>query len=336
MLVKIGEIMKVSVIIPVYNVEKYIKKCIQSLLDQTYSNFEAIIVDDGSVDNSIEIAKQLANNDSRFIFLEKNNGGQASARNMGLDFASGEYISFLDADDYFDNTAFDDSINCFKKNSDIEIVLFGHYWITQNNNIINEFIPNVEHYYDNKDIFLAFNTIDNSPCTKIYKASVIQKYRFTEGIIYEDAEMIFKVIYNSSLAVVARPLYYYVQRNGSTMHSYNRIALDSYLFLFQTYQKFLISNNISQEYEKYYKQCYFNTFIINFIVYLARYSPNYKYDVEVFNKKVLHNKISILSGFNYLGFSKKSTMLLIFRLFPMGFQKVIKFFDKYKSKYKGR
>ena len=84
----------VSIIIPVYKVEKYIEKCMQSLLDQTYDNFEALVVDDGSPDSSITLAKELVGNDSRFIFFEKENGGQGSARNLGLDHAKGEYIAF--------------------------------------------------------------------------------------------------------------------------------------------------------------------------------------------------------------------------------------------------
>ena len=92
-----------SVIVPVYNVEKYIEKCIQSLLDQTYHKFEALIIDDGSVDRSIEIAKQLVKDDPRFLFFKKENGGLSSARNCGLDHATGDYIALLDSDHYCAN-----------------------------------------------------------------------------------------------------------------------------------------------------------------------------------------------------------------------------------------
>ena len=92
---------KISIIIPVYKVEPYIEKCMQSLLDQTYTNFEALIVDDGSPDQSINLAKNIVGNDKRFIFLQKKNGGVPSARNYGLDQATGNYIAFLDSDDYF-------------------------------------------------------------------------------------------------------------------------------------------------------------------------------------------------------------------------------------------
>ena len=89
----------ISVIIPVYNVEEYIEHCIKNILLQTYTNIEVIIVNDGSLDNSITIAKKLTEDDSRFIFLDKENGGQSDARNAGLDIATGDYIFFCDPTD---------------------------------------------------------------------------------------------------------------------------------------------------------------------------------------------------------------------------------------------
>lgn len=90
----------ISIIIPVYNVEEYIAHCIHNILSQTYSNLEIIIVNDGSLDDSIRIAKELTKDDSRFIYIDKENGGQSDARNAGLDIATGDYIFFCDPDDF--------------------------------------------------------------------------------------------------------------------------------------------------------------------------------------------------------------------------------------------
>ena len=115
----------VSVIIPVYKVEKYIERCMQSLLDQTYKSFEALIVDDGSPDISIELAKSIVGNDPRFIFLEKENGGQGTARNLGLDHAKGDYIAFLDSDDSYTPDMLEVVISELRKDSSIDILSFG-------------------------------------------------------------------------------------------------------------------------------------------------------------------------------------------------------------------
>ena len=90
----------ISIIVPVYNVEEYIEHCINNILKQTYTNIEVIIVNDGSLDDSITIAKGLTKDDSRFIYLDKENGGQSDARNAGLDIATGDYIFFCDPDDF--------------------------------------------------------------------------------------------------------------------------------------------------------------------------------------------------------------------------------------------
>lgn len=91
---------KISVIVPLYNVEKYIINCISSLTNQTYQNIEIILIDDGSTDNSGRICKKLAQEDHRIIYLRKENGGVSSARNLGLQYATGSYIGFVDSDDY--------------------------------------------------------------------------------------------------------------------------------------------------------------------------------------------------------------------------------------------
>ena len=93
---------KISVIIPVYNVEKYLKRCLDSVINQTYKNLEIILVDDGSTDNSGKICDEYAKNDKRIIVIHKENGGVSVARNIGLDICTGDYVNFIDSDDWID------------------------------------------------------------------------------------------------------------------------------------------------------------------------------------------------------------------------------------------
>lgn len=110
----------ISIIIPIYNVEKYLRICLESVINQTYTNFEVIMVDDGSTDNSVCICKEYCNNDNRFKLFQKENGGASSARNLGLKNAEGKYIYFLDSDDWLNNNALESLINCAtKENADL-------------------------------------------------------------------------------------------------------------------------------------------------------------------------------------------------------------------------
>ena len=95
--------MKISIIVPIYNVEKYLERCINSLINQTYKNIEIILVNDGSTDNSLIICEKYKNIDSRIILVNKENGGLSDARNVGIDNSSGNYITFIDSDDYIDD-----------------------------------------------------------------------------------------------------------------------------------------------------------------------------------------------------------------------------------------
>ena len=112
----------VSIIIPVYAVENFIEKCLLSILKQTYKNFQCIVVDDGSPDNSITIGKKVVSDDERFEFLSKNNGGLSDARNFGLKYVKGDYICFLDSDDYYSEYFIEEMLSSILSNgSDISI-----------------------------------------------------------------------------------------------------------------------------------------------------------------------------------------------------------------------
>lgn len=287
--------MKISVIVPIYKVEKYIEKCIQSLLDQTYTNFEALIVDDGSPDQSISIAKKLIGNDPRFIFLEKENGGQASARNMGLDYATGDYIAFLDSDDYYTVNCFEKCINTFNEKADLDIVLFGYNSVTPEGKVLQEVIPNLVSYYKKNDILLTEETINYSIWNKMYKAKTWKNKRFINDIIYEDKEILPSILYNQNIFLLRDRLYNYVQRIGSTMNSYNPNSLTSMLTIYNSYFSFLTQNRIYPQYEKYYITSYIKYCLYSQSLEIGKYSQDIKSDRKKLLQALDSNLITTLN-----------------------------------------
>src|SRR5690554_1445498 len=169
----------ISIIIPVYGVEKYIAKCINSIKVQTFKNFEAILINDGTKDNSVEVAEQAIAGDERFIILHKGNGGQGSARNLGLDNAHGDYIAFVDSDDWLEPNylkAMYDKIT----SEDADICICGVNVLSEEEEIVKRFNSNVEKYLSEKDFLNVFFYVSNWMCDKLYKKEVFDQMRFDQ------------------------------------------------------------------------------------------------------------------------------------------------------------
>lgn len=217
--------MKISVIVPVYNTEKYIEKCLLSIKNQTLKDFECLVINDGTKDNSIEIAKKCVDNDSRFVFYDKENGGLSDTKNYGIDKAQGEYLCFIDSDDYIDNTCLEKAYNKAKENNS-DITCFDMYYeyedgrkeITTDN-------FDCDSYSNNKDLLF----INNSSNNKIYKTSFMKDKRFIKGMWYEDLAVVPAwVALANNISRVPEPLYYYVQRQGSISHNDDPRIFDVY------------------------------------------------------------------------------------------------------------
>ncbi|MGR1373061.1 glycosyltransferase family 2 protein, partial [Streptococcus agalactiae] len=174
---------KVTVIIPIYNSEAYLKECVQSVLQQTHPLIEVILIDDGSTDNSGEICDNLSQEDNRILVFHKKNGGVSSARNLGLDKSTGEFITFVDSDDFVAPNMIEIMLkNLITENADIAEVDFdisnerdyrkkkrrNFYKVFKNNNSLKE--------------FLSGNRVENIVCTKLYKKSIIGNLRFDENL----------------------------------------------------------------------------------------------------------------------------------------------------------
>ena len=208
---------KVSVIVPVYNTSKYLDKCINSLVNQTLEDIEIIIINDGSTDDSKKKIELWEKKDKRIKLYNKENGGQASARNLGLSVATGEYIAFLDSDDYVSNEMYNLLYQEAKKD-DFDIILCDYYLDYGDKIIKNEKICSKTSLMSSGDYILS----TPSPVNKIIKRSFLKEsnFSFPEGFIYEDlASMPVLGIYNPSIKYLNKYLYYDVQTPSSTMRN---------------------------------------------------------------------------------------------------------------------
>ena len=208
-----------SIIVPVYNKEKYLKRSLESILNQTYRNIEVIIIDDGSNDESLLICKKYAEQDSRIKLFTKTNGGVSSARNLGLDKCKGEYIAFVDPDDYLDLECFERLIDCLEKNSvDIAYCYAMDFW----ENSIRTFTYSMKTGTINVIQRDEFDWLDNRISHTVvwgavYQRSIINGINFDKDLsIGEDTLFFAKCLKNSkNLAVLDLPLYHYSRNDDS-------------------------------------------------------------------------------------------------------------------------
>lgn len=244
----------ITVIVPVYNVENYLSKCIESIMEQSYKNLEIILVDDGSNDNSLAIRNSFSQKDDRVKVYHTKNLGLSNARNVGLDHANGEYVTFIDSDDYVHKDMIKTMINKIG-NADLVICNYEKVLSDSNEQISQDqaclkdeyWSPEQfwQHYYwRNLHVFccVAWN--------KLYKLKLFNNVRYPISMIHEDEYIINNLINNcQKIKVIKDSLYYYVQRQGSIMHNayrgYFEIA-EAFLGRCSSFHEYH-SNNIIEE-----------------------------------------------------------------------------------------
>lgn len=213
---------KISIIVPVYNCEKYISNCINSILEQSFKDFELILVDDGSSDRSFEICESFAKKDNRVRAIHQPNSGVSRARNRGLDEAKGEYIGFVDGDDCVDKEMYKRLYkNLADNNADISICGIVNYFLKKNG--ITEKVRQSQ--VDGFWIFSGEQALKEAlqsrlysvnPVNKLFKKELFDKLRYPEGKISEDAFLIPVVISKAGKVVYdSKPMYYYLRRENS-------------------------------------------------------------------------------------------------------------------------
>lgn len=235
----------ITVIVPIYNTEKYLKRCIDSIINQTYTNLEIILVDDGSTDNSSIICKEYEKNDNRIKYYKKKNEGQGQARNYGLERAKGDWISFVDSDDWIEKDMYKDMIEASKEYKS-DLVICGWY---RNHGFkqIEQPCPQKAQKYNNEELikeYLAGNFITSSMCNKIYKKVLWDNIRFPSIRAREDAAILYQILAKSEHSIhIGKSKYIQYVRPGSTeRQGFNKNKLEIINITKQT-QKFI--------YEKY-------------------------------------------------------------------------------------
>lgn len=213
---------RISVIIPCYNVELYLERCVASVVSQTYRELEIILVDDGSTDATGELCDSLAQKDTRIKVVHKENGGLSDARNAGIDVAQGDFYSFIDGDDYLEADAYEAMISEMK-NEDVSLVSAG--MIVENINGNKHVNMSRERLILNKEeallnLLSSVRTIGQSSCNKLFRKQLFQELRYKKGIINEDMELLPKILDICHLVVLLnKPVYHYVRRSGSITES---------------------------------------------------------------------------------------------------------------------
>lgn len=208
---------KISIIVPVYNVEKYVDRCLDSLINQSYKNIEIIIVNDGSTDNSMKVVEKKYKNNDKIRIYDKKNGGLSSARNYGLGKATGDYYLFVDSDDWLELNCIEELVNIIKKGN-ADIIEFGYKLVSDNSVLSTAKFENCE--IEPKENILGeffFGTqIIDIVCNKIYNKNLFIDLRFVEGKIHEDymitPELLFKC---NKIVIIDKVFYNYYQRSDS-------------------------------------------------------------------------------------------------------------------------
>ena len=313
-----------SIIVPVYNVEKYLGQCIDSVLCQTYENFELILVDDGSPDNCPHMCDAYAQIDKKIRVIHKRNGGLSSARNAGLDIAKGEYVLFLDSDDYWDDKFALEKLRRAIGKRKCDIYITG-YKKKYEDNIFRVYdksvtIPNISpgDYGEYVKYLMQHNHFTASAWDKIYRRSLIERnnIRFVDNQLSEDIEWSAKILlYTNSIYLTNEDFYVYRKANkGSISYDIGRKNMEDIYNVISKYS--LINNNNEVALKHYLAQQY--------VLWLTNANRVNKNEITDLLKKA--KKLWYLIDYDWYPYVKR-----VHKVKWMGFSTVIRLLGIYKK-----
>lgn len=271
---------KISIIIPVYNTEKYLKKCLNSVINQTYQNIEIIIVNDGSPDNSDKIIRDFQKKyPDKIRAFNKKNGGLSDARNYGIKKATGDYITFLDSDDYVEKNCYELLINkAYEKDFDLVVCDFNNVYkdkITKGYSQVDSDI------LEKKYIKKVYKNIYPVVWNKLFKKELLEKIQFKKNVWYEDVEFLYRLLPEiKNIGVVKEALINYVKRDGAITKTFDE-RLYHYINNWNGLLEYYKKNNLLEEYKEEFEYCYVRYLYATFI----KQATNYK-DYEEYEKAV--------------------------------------------------
>jgi glycosyltransferase involved in cell wall biosynthesis len=261
---------KVSIIVPVYNVENYLAKCLDSLINQTHQNIEILVVNDGSKDNSEQIIQDYAQKYPEKIKpFTKENGGLSDARNFGIDRATGDYIGFVDSDDYVTPTMFAEMANLAEKHQS-KMVICNIQKVDQNGNVIQKLtqIPNMPEKIDLEENFSIFSDLSYFACNKLFTKELFEGKRFKKGVHFEDIQLIPQLLLECETIAQTQNFHYqYLERTDSITKTHTEKGLDI-LKAVEAVENYFKDSNYSHK-NKELKNFQIFEGIYSFLAYLA-------------------------------------------------------------------
>ena len=325
--------MKISVIVPVYNVENYLEKCLNSLVNQTLQEIEILVINDGSTDNSQKIIEVFQSKFPQKIkTFAKENGGLSDARNFGIDRATGEFLAFVDSDDYVSVTMMEEMYGLAKKH-EAEIVICNLQKVDEHGNVTQKLrqIPNLPEKIDLEKNFSVFSDISYFACNKIFKRELFDGKRFQKGMHFEDIELIPQLLLQCKTLAKTNAFHYqYLERSNSISKSHTERGLDILKAVERVEKAFENSVYFSQQ--KELKGFQILEGIYTFLAYLA-----FVKDDKVYRKMSLELKefskernISTLEILKYKRFGKNYLLSLTLKkqiyyfLYFIGLKQIIR------------
>lgn len=327
--------MKFSIIMPVYNVEKYVEKTIKTIINQTYKNFELIVVNDGTKDNSVEIIKKIQKKDGRIKIYNKENGGLSSARNYGLKYATGDYVCFVDSDDYL-YLNYLEILNEELTKKEVDLIFFGYSvdMVDSDENILNEIdiFEKLQEFNKNNKIYFDNISMIGYAWNKCFKRSIIENNK----LMYENGtSYIEDIIFNcdfikkcTNIRIIPDIIYHYVQRERETLgrKSYNNMLELDLRYLEKLKQILLVFNNSINRVNKTIYNTLFERikWALNIITLDKNISRKNK--IFLMKKYFIYIKNNEKKFNLYINFSKKDNffMFLVKRKFVRIFYKINK------------
>ena len=260
--------MKFSVILPVYNVENFLSKCLDSVLSQDFSDYEMIAVNDGSTDGSAKILSEYKKKTNKLKVISQKNKGLGGARNTGIDNASGEYLIFLDSDDYIEKCMLKELDNCLSEH-DVDILAFDGIRVTEDGKRIDTMTNNDYETEYNAVSSKAFLLFEPTSCTKTFKRDLFVENRicFPERLWYEDFATVFRIAsHTEKIGYLKKPFYYYVQQSQSITHSAN---VERILEIMKAFDINIEEFNVNGSFEKYRDELEWNCLL--HVLYYSAY-----------------------------------------------------------------
>lgn len=301
----------ITVIVPIYNVEKYLKKCIYSILNQTYDKLEIILVDDGSPDKCGKICDELKKSDDRIKVIHKKNGGLSSARNAGIDIAKGEYIGFVDSDDTIEPFMYEKLLSSIIENGTKISVCAVNYTYENGKKLTKTKLGNdcTFDFYQAMVEMNAHRIFDMGAWSKLYHKDLFNDIRFPEGKLSEDYYIMYKIFERAQkVSYVSTPCYNYLQRSNSITrnvkinHDHEYAAKSQMEYLEQKYPEMSVLGHVS----------YASAALTVYDSYIKNNVPCPKEEMEHFKSVVKQNK-KYINKAEFLPKSKK----IQFRLFTI-------------------